>query len=71
MVLQRPPTDIVLSKIICCHSAGQQEQCVTQGSSHLLEIHDEVNTNHGVVMLRGAVNKTLIFADTLLIVILL
>ena len=44
---------------------------MTQVSSHLLEIHDEVNTNHGVVMSRGAVNKTLIFADTLLIVILL
>ena len=36
---------------------------MTQGSSHLLEIHDEVNTNHGVLTSRGAVNKTLIFVD--------
>ena len=39
---------------------------MTQGPSHLLEIHDEYNTDCDAVTSRGAVNTALIFADTLL-----
>jgi len=50
---------------VCCHSTGQQEQCATQEPSNVLEIRDEVNTGRGVETSKGAVNKTLIIADTL------
>ena len=36
-----------------------------QEPSNVLEIRDEVNTGRGVETSKGAVNKTLIIADTL------